>query len=223
MNVVACITTLNEARTIGPLVDGLKKFCRSVIVVDAGSKDGTFSEAKLHACLGMAFPDRISIRDAILHAWNFVNLNTADIILQIDAGGSHRVEHARHIVELLDDSGCDIAIGSRFLPNSNYIGRFWRREASKLFSAMMNAKTKDNISDWTSGLRAYRSWVVRWLVGRRFETTMHAWQAETLLKGRRTSSLNPPSIIEVPIIYTAGRSSVSLLTLKEAWRVWRMA
>ncbi len=225
-----CVTTLNEAGTIGKLLlnnVGLNH----IYMVDAGSADVTCHEALLaqeRYDLRLWFchhPDRIPIGEALVEAWRAA-LAECDVIAQMDAGGSHDPEDFSNLWHALDSDAAAFAdrpvvvIGSRFMPGASYEGRHGKRYwLSRLASAMMNAKTGQRLTDWTSGYRLFTRSALSYLVNHHYQATMHGWQIEVVLAALALGF----EVREAPITYKPGRSSFSLDVAMEAFGVWRRA
>lgn len=213
------ITTRNEAASIMPLVVYLKNAGYAVVVSDAASTDGTPEIAEASGALVMRHDDRISIREGTIEAIDALLDLGCERIVTMDAGGSHRVSDLEYVLT----PRADLVIGSRFMVESEYLGRPWRAFCSKIAAAACNiAQPGAAYSDWTSG---YRVWSRRaaeqlctvpiWVA------EMHGWQIESLA----WAGTQGFSIREAPIDYRAGRSSMNSKIAREAlavwWRLWR--
>ncbi len=213
MNAWACIAARNEHLTIYGLVRDLRNRGLQVAVVDDGSGDATGALARGAGAYVIMHNEALGIGPSLMDAWRHALINGADRIVQIDAGGSHSPIHAW---ELLNNPA-DLMIGSRFLHGSLYEGRPWRKWLSRLASAMCNLKTGGQLSDWTSGYRAFSAEAAWYLLGAQFAARMHGWQIEVLGWALAAQF----SIAEAPITYRAGESSFRLSTALEAFRAWR--
>jgi len=208
----ACISALNEARTIGPLVRELyDRGIHRVYVIDNGG-DGTYEAAKKHGAFIARSGERpAGIRSSMLYAWRWALEDGATQVVQLDAGGSHRPADACYALSMLDND-IAMAVGSRFHPLGRYYGRPWRARLSRAVTEYLNAFYQVSFTDWTSGLRAYRADMVDWLLRGDYKANMHAWQIETLAWACKYAV----SIIDVPITYRAGRSSMNWSNALEA-------
>ena len=217
MTLAACITTCNEAESIGALVLGLRALGLGVYVTDAGSEDGTPFIARQCGAYVEELT-RIPISTGLLRAWDVALADGNSLIVQIDAGGSHDIADLPFLVSAL--ASHDMVCGSRFLKGSQYIGPLWRKAGSRLATAMCNAKTGGRFSDWTSGYRAFRAVALDKLEVDLLEDKHlaqgHFFQAQVLAHAWKMGL----RIAEVPIAYHAGRSSLSPSVAWEAVRGW---
>lgn len=217
----ALLTTLNEADTIGRIVADLlglidgPGLCKGVMVVDAGSTDGT-QEAAAEAGAEVKLRPGYPIRDALLVGWQLVARTDARYLIQLDAGGSHDPREALELLKVLEDSGADIVIGSRFRLWSRYFGRPWRSAMSQAAALACNVKTGAHLTDWTSGYRVFRVDALRRLVDAPYRASMHGWQIEVIGQALALGML----VEEAPICYRAGRSSFNGRIAREALRAW---
>lgn len=211
---IACVTTLNEAATIGALVKQLAIMFDAVIVVDNASTDLTQEIALKNGAYVIGNNCAQGIGPALMQAWQASLELRADRIVQIDAGGSHSPIDAK--MALIKLANCDMVIGERF-NRGKYFGRRWRAYASRAVTSALNSKTGFVFSDWTSGLRAFRADLITTLIDKYYYANMHGWQIEVLYNAAMAGA----RIDETPIYYRAGRSSMSISAAREALEVYR--
>jgi glycosyltransferase involved in cell wall biosynthesis len=215
MSTTAVITTHNEAATIKDLVIRLRRLptVNRVIVVDERSGDQTVSEAMRGGAQVVEWSGGIG--PCLLHGWKeALSYPDCSQILQIDAGGSHRVSDAR---TLLSEYRAAVVVGSRFCPGGVHDGPLPRQWGSKLYARMWRFRHPVAIRDWTSGLRLFSRRAVEYLSAQPYTATMHGWQAEVLAQALDGGF----SVAEVPIHYEASRSSLTWGVTKEALRAWK--
>jgi dolichol-phosphate mannosyltransferase len=218
MPTLICITTYNEAETIGPLVRRFVRVGWSVVVSDGGSTDGTCTAALDAGATVLISQGKEGIGPCLMRAWRYALDNGFWGVLQIDAGGSHNPDDALNLLLASDDA--DMVIGSRFMPGATYNnthGKLLRPFMSRLAARMMNfAQMGAHYTDWTSGFRYFSDKAIAKLLTRRYHTDMHTWQIEVLAHAGEMGF----RIKEVPIHYTAGRSSFNKKIAHEAVMTW---
>lgn len=211
-----CISTLNEAPTIAPLIWSLRDQGHTVIVSDGGSTDNTDLTAEAAgADRVLTSPRRLPIGHALMRAFEYAmpDLCGHDTLTVIDAGGSHDPADLPRLLAVQ----ADVVIGSRFVPGATYEGRPLRAALSRLAALACNlAQPGAWHHDWTSGYRVYSRRAIDVILRNHYRASQHAWQIETLARLGEAGM----SIVEVPITYRAGRSSVGLDTVYEATNVW---
>ena len=119
------IPAYNEAKRIGPVLRGVKKFTKNTLVVDDGSKDKTAE---------MAQKEGVKVIRHRLNLGKGAGMNTgvetafdlgAEAIILLDADGQHDPKHLPEFIKKIDE-GHDIVFGSRNLsfgvPLVRYLG-----------------------------------------------------------------------------------------------------
>ena len=216
MDNLIVLTTRNEGSTIGQTVERLAAWAgRDVLVVDAGSEDNTVQEAARMGGNVLVLPG-CSIAAGLMAGWEQAVNAGYRYLVQLDAGGSHDPDAAHDLLTVLDDTGADIVIGSRFCRGGVYVGRPWRAGLSRLAALACNARTNARLTDWTSGYRAFCVDALRRLLDMPYGAQMHGWQIEVLGHALYSGML----VVETPIVYRAGRSSFSSSIAKEALAAW---
>ena len=130
-----------------------------------------------------------------------LSVDKEDIVVVLDSDDTHNPEHIHHMMNKLRD-GFDVAIASRYLPDSRMVGVTGLRQlfsigASWLMRALFPIK---GVKDYTCGYRAYTIDCLRKAYEkfgeRLIEEQSFACMAELLIKLR---SLNIIAV-EIPII-----------------------
>lgn len=212
----AVITTRNEQDTIGNLIDGLKfQGIERICVVDESSADLTPNIARNRGATVIQPPIWLGIGKALMLGWERAIDEGAKTILQIDAGGAHNPSECQRFLNVLHYA--DIVVGSRFVDGSRYIGNPLRACASRLIASFCSARHGYDLTDWTSGYRAFTADVVRQLVDLSYRARMHGWHIEVL---KHAVALNL-KISQVPISYRGQRSAANakivLEVMNSAW------
>ena len=216
MNKYAVITALNEEATIGSLVDSLVTDGWQVVVINDGSTDDTAWNAMAAGAHVIHNSPSQGIGKSLLRGWKTAIDEGADYIVQLDAGGSHDPAQADSLLVDLILADAEMVIGSRFIKGSNYIGRTWRAWASRLAAVALNFATHARVRDWTSGYRCFSRRAIEELLEFDYHQLMHAWQIEVLGRAIERDFY----IVEVPITYTAGQSSLNLSGVTDAIGEW---
>jgi dolichol-phosphate mannosyltransferase len=202
-----------------------------VLVVDDASPDGTGAIAD-----GLAATDP---RVTVLHRAGKEGLGRAyvagfrvglereyDVIVEMDADGSHPASALPALVAALDDPAVGLAIGSRYVPGGGLAD--WaagRRLLSRAGNAYARAMLRLGVRDVTAGYRAYRAEVLRGLPLDEIDSRGYCFQIDMTLRTLDAGW----RIIERPIEFrerTAGESKMSKAIVVEAmWRVtaWGVA
>lgn len=209
--VAALVTTLNEAATIGGLVAALREHVDSVLVVDDfRSTDDTERIAAAFGAATLIPLDATGIGPCLRAG---LELLRGQRVVVIDAGGSHNPVAVPRMLE----READVVIGSRFVPGAGYVGSKHRERLSRWYGRCCARRTGKAVTDWTSGFRVYSPRAVGVLLAAKPRSLMHGFQPETLYACLAAGC----TVVEHPITYRAGRSSLGVDAAVEAIRVWR--
>lgn len=212
-----CVTTRNEAETIGELVRPFVEWDWRVFVCDANSDDDTWRVANDAGANVNVNYHRVPMAEGYRRAWQMALEAGCDLLLQCDAGGSHNPMDAPGLVGAWQREKADMVIGSRFCKGARYLGNPGRRRMSRLAAVLMNlAQSGAHYTDWTSGYRLVTRAAATALLEKSYRGVGHEWQIEVLAYAGELGF----KIVECPITYTAGRSSFDKQTTYRAALMW---
>jgi polyprenyl-phospho-N-acetylgalactosaminyl synthase len=113
------VPAYNEARvirqTIWPLVDA----GFSVVVVDDGSSDGTWTAIRRLPVYGLRHAINLGQGAALQTGMEFALSQDAQYVVHFDADGQHQVEDIDILLEPLQSGNAQVSLGSRFLLESS--------------------------------------------------------------------------------------------------------
>lgn len=219
------VPTYNEADNIRPIIDRLRAAApaATVLVVDDASPDGTG-----------AIADRLAAGDECIHVlhraakaglgaayvagFGWAMQHEMDVVVEMDADGSHAPEELPRLLAALADA--DLVIGSRWVPGGAVLN--WPR-SRLLLSRGGNAYTRlalrMPIRDATGGFRAYRIDVLRELPLYDVASAGYCFQVDLVWRAYRAGF----RVVEVPITFVErerGTSKMRQAIVTEAlWRV----
>ena len=223
--IVVIIPTYNESENLPTIVGRVRAAVpeAGILVVDDNSPDGTGRLADELA----AADDQVQVMHrlgkgglgaAYLAGFAWALQEGFDVVVEMDADGSHQPEQLPRLLEALRDA--DLVLGSRWVPGGGVENWPRSREIlSKGGSLYARTMLGVRVRDVTGGYRAFRADTLRRLdlhdvvsQGYCFQIDL-AWRA--LQRGLRVK--------EVPILFverTAGVSKMSQRIVVEAmWRV----
>jgi len=154
--VAAVILARNEERTIRDVVNGAARFVHEVIVMDGHSNDGTAvvaaeSGATVHVDNGKG--KGAATRQSL-------DLVDADVVVFIDADGSHDPADIPHLALPVVHGQADLCVGSRFAGGSDELSvgfaQLIRSNGNILMNIAINKRWNVSLSDTLNGFRAIR-------------------------------------------------------------------
>ena len=130
-----------------------------VLVIDDGSTDATAEVARAGGADVLSFPRNRGLRAGIAEGYRQALERGYDYCGRLDADGQHLAAELRRMLELVRSDACDVAVGSRFLPDSGKDGERYkpapeRVVGTSLLRLLMRLRLGQPISDGTSGLYA---------------------------------------------------------------------
>jgi len=159
--VTAVIAALNEAASIGDVIEATLRYVPDVLAMDGGSEDGTSriaaqAGARVVECLrkGKGHALRQAIAD-----------EAADILVFIDADGSHDAADIPRLIEPIARGEVDLVVGSRVPGGSDELdhdpGHAVRALGTHVLQAIVNLRFATHLTDMQNGFRAIRTPVAR--------------------------------------------------------------
>lgn len=148
VRIAVIIPALNEALTIGAVVEEAVNQDCDVFVVDDNSSDATRDAARCAGATVLRLPYTSgawpAVQAGLLYA--FKSSVDYDFFVTLDADGQHEPAHIHQLVEAYGDRDSNVLIGS--CPQRGSVAR---RMAWRMFSSL----TRLNVNDMTSGFRLY--------------------------------------------------------------------
>lgn len=194
-----------------------------ILIADDNSPDGTGRladelaerDAQIHV---LHRPGKAGLGAAYLAGFRWALDRGYQVVVEMDADGSHRPEHLPEILAALTDA--DVALGSRWVPGGAVVNWPKSREAlSRLGNAYARTVLGIPVRDATGGFRAYRANVLRAIPLDDVRSQGYCFQVDLVLR----SIEHGFRVVEVPITFVErehGASKMSRAIVAEAlWRV----
>jgi len=212
--VLAVIPTFNEEVCIKTVIADLLGcgLDLHVLVINDGSEDdtGPFTREMMkdtNRLFILNLPNNIGIGGAVQAGFKFAFRNGYSKVVQVDGDGQHRADQVGKLLEPLEEDRADIVIGSRFLENNGFNSSFYRALGIKFFTALISVLTFKQVTDPTSGFRAFSRRTIEYLADNYSED--YPEPESIIILHRRNFRFT-----EVPVIMNSragGRSSISPL------------
>ena len=215
------LPTYCEAQNIGKLIAEIEDLPlnASILVIDDSSPDGTADavrklQAKYPNLLLLVRPKKSGLGSAITDGFRvFLSLkNVPEFVVTMDADYSHNPADLPRLVSNMG-SGCDLAIGSRYVIGGKTEGWPYSR---KLISRGANAIARGvlglKLHDCTSGFRCYSTSFLKQTI-KYLHSQTYDIQIETVKQAHSQNF----KVKEVPILFVnrkQGKSKLSLLEIE---------
>lgn len=218
---VIIIPTYNEAHDIEKILASVFSITAkianwdfSVLVVDSTSPDGTAQLVeglrKKYKNLTLIKTKKEGLGKAYITGFTYaLEKLHADLLFEMDADFSHDPTVLPEFVKKIDD-GADFVIGSRYRKGGS-IPSDWGFDR-KVYSILGNLVIrlgfmKLRVSDWTSGYRAIRSWVIKSSLSYIQNSTGYVFQVALLENALKLHA----KVDEIPIQFVDRKNGVSKL------------
>lgn len=223
--VLVIVPTYNERDSLPVIVSGIRSFEPEVhiLVADDNSPDGTGEVAD-----GLSSSDnsvhvlhrstKAGLGAAYLDAFGWARSNGYDVVVEMDADGSHRPQDLTKILDELTHN--DVVFGSRWVKHGKVVN--WPK-SREVLSRGGNLYTRlwlgMPIHDATGGFRAYRMSALDVMNLDQVESQGYCFQVDMAWRAVKANL----RITEVPITFVErelGESKMDSSIVKEAlWRV----
>ncbi len=152
MTVVAAIPIFNESRTIGMVVEAVKRHVDAILVIDDGSTDDGATLAEVAGAEVLRHPSNRGKGRAIASAIRWTRSHPEiDWLVLLDGDGQHDPGDIEILVNAAIEGRLDICVGSRFIGDSNV--PFYRVLGLHVLSATAALGSGVYLSDSQSGFR----------------------------------------------------------------------
>ena len=149
------IPAYNEEKNIGAVLDSIYALNLNVdvIVVNDGSKDRTVEVVQSRDTDVLSLPCNLGYGGALQTGFRYAASMHYKNVIQFDADGQHSANDIPKILDCLEKTGVDIAIGSRFMEGGSFKAGKLKKAGMAFLKFFIRALTKANISDPTSGMK----------------------------------------------------------------------
>ena len=204
------IPTRDEEGLIGEIVDAVRPYADEILVIDGHSRDRTREIAAAHGAR-VVLDHGKGKGEALRRAFEVA---TGDIVVFIDADGSHDPNDIPQLVAPIRQGQADLVIASRTRGGSDELHgtaeQLLRYVGSQLIMLAINYRWRVRLTDSQNGFRALRKDVALAL---RLKSDLTTIEQEMLMRALKTGC----RVVEVPSHEYERRWGVSKVRV---WRLW---
>lgn len=211
--VLVMIPAFNEEATVANVVRSVRDLYPDfhVVVIDDGSDDGTVKNAAEAGADVVSLPFHCGGSTAIQTGYLMAANDDFDFTVKIDADGQHKPEEVKKLLGPLLTGEVDMTVGSRYAEYNGSDGGSTMKNGGRLFSStLVSLFRKMEITDVTSGMRAWNSRAINVLMGQYKEKKIVEdsvfWVAETLLASKLGLRMKEVAIEVLPRKFGASKS-----------------
>ncbi|RKJ51142.1 glycosyltransferase family 2 protein [bacterium 1XD42-54] len=169
MKILILIPAYNEAENIERVVDNLIEnyLDYDYVIINDGSTDTTRKICAKKDYNLLDLPVNVGLSGAIRSGMRYANYYGYDYVVQLDGDGQHDPKYIADMQAKMQETGCDIVIGSRFKIKKKPFT--FRMFGSQMLTAAIWITTGGKyIGDVTSGMRLFNKKMIK-----RFGYDMH--------------------------------------------------
>lgn len=155
------IPAYNEEGSIERVINNLIKECPNCdyLIVNDGSKDKTVEICKKNGFNFLDLSVNLGLSGAFTAGMKYAYLKGYEMAIQFDADGQHLPQYISKMIKKMEDTGCDIVIGSRFVNKKK--PKSLRMLGSNLISSAIKLTTGKKLTDPTSGMRLWNRKLIK--------------------------------------------------------------
>jgi glycosyltransferase involved in cell wall biosynthesis len=207
MRTLIIIPAYNEEGSIEGVIRKIRAASREydIVVINDCSTDHTRERAGSLGVAVISLSVNLGIGGAVQTGFKYAYYNRYDAAVQVDGDGQHNPQFVKRLLEPIGSGLADVVVGSRFIHKKGFQSGRLRRLGIRLFQLLNNVLLRQNITDSTSGFRAYNAGAIA-LLQENYPSDYPEPEALFLLKKREFR------IAEVPVEMNsrdAGTSSIS--------------
>ena len=208
----------NEQETMGQVIEEILALPYDNLhlypVIDSYSKDKTEEIIRSYENTGSVkcvfYEKSTGVISCYMEGYRQAIRDGAEFVIEMDGGGSHKPSEIPQFIQKLEE-GYDCVWGSRFIKGGGLVNDpLYRRILSGGGTFLSNLVLNTKLKDMTSGFEAFKAEVLDKFDFDKFLSKGHMYQTEMRFYCRNYNT------IEVPIHYTAGKSSLKLKSVIEA-------
>lgn len=220
--VIIVMPTYNERQNLEMMAARIRESTpeADVLVADDNSPDGTGdladkiaeSDSRVHV---MHRTEKAGLGRAYIAGFTWALDRGYDVIVEMDADGSHRPEDLPKLLAAL--AGADAVIGSRYVPGGTVVNWPKSREilsrGANIYNRIMLGIS---VRDATGGFRAYKAATLRKIDLSDIESAGYCFQIDMTLRVLQAGL----KLVEVPITFVErerGASKMSNAVIREAF------
>jgi dolichol-phosphate mannosyltransferase len=223
--ILVIVPTYNELENVRIITSGIRTIVpgADILIADDNSPDGTGEVADDLAATDQQIKvlhrtNKAGLGAAYLDAFSWAKKNGYDVVVEMDADGSHRPVDLVKILEQLNNA--DVVLGSRWVAEGKVVN--WPLQR-KILSQGGNIYTRlmlgIPVKDATGGFRAYRMTALDQIDLSKVQSQGYCFQVDMAWRAVQAGL----TVVEVPITFIEreiGESKMSGSIVKEAlWRV----
>lgn len=207
MKVLTVISNYNEEKAIRLTIEDVRlnaSIKTDLLVIDNSSSDQSLEIIRDSGVEFLSHPVNTGgsagvIKTALRYAYE----EGYDVYCHMDGDNQHKAEELHQILGPIENNKADIVIGSRFIKREGFQSLPIRRIGIRLFSGLLSKITGREITDLTSGFRAYNRTAITYFASK------HRHEIEPCIQMLLLANYAGLRIVDAPVIMRGRATGVS--------------
>jgi glycosyltransferase involved in cell wall biosynthesis len=212
--IAVLIPAYNAAETLQGVIEGIKDYVSSILVVDDGSTDATAEIASAAGVRVLRHHINRGKGVALRTGFGFLVHQGYRAVITMDADGQHDPSYIPSFIRAYEEGRGDIVIGSRAgeFKAMSWLRRFWNQLGVKAVSKLIGTP----LTDTQSGYRLIKAEVLQ---GLPLRAAGYEIELELLIKACKRGH----HVVEIKVTthYIDGRPSSHFRPVRDTWLVCR--
>ncbi len=209
MKICVLIPVLNEAKSIGPLVERILAKNPDVLVINDGSTDGSGEIARKKGARVIDHPQRQGKGSSLRDGFRYALEKNYDGIITMDGDGQHAVEDLDNFIQKAIAEPASVVVGSRMADNTTMPRvRLW---TNNFMSWLISCVSGQKIPDTQCGFRYIGAVVLRAV---KLASCDYEIESEVLIQASRCGF----KIHSVPVKTIYGDEDSKINPCVDTWR-----
>lgn len=151
MKTLIIIPAYNEQDNIDSLIKDITSYGYDYLIINDCSKDSTAEILDKNKYKHLDLPINVGLAGVTQIGFKYAFDNDYDCVVNIDGDGQHQPSYVHSLIQEIEN-GYDYVVGSRFVVKKKPMTL--RMIGSRLICLAIKIKTRKNVTDPTSGMRA---------------------------------------------------------------------
>ena len=207
MKKLIIIPAYNESENIVRTIEDIQKKAPDFdyVIINDCSTDDTGRICKEHGFNVINLPANLGIGGAVQTGYKYACNHGYDYAVQVDGDGQHDPRFLEQMLQVMQEKGLDMLIGSRFITKEGFQSSGLRRTGIKYFTWLIRLLTGKTITDPTSGLRMINKDIIQYFAKEYPRDYPEPESIVAVLKRKK-------KVQEIPVIMRARAGGVSSIS-----------
>ncbi len=165
LKVIVVLPAFNAAKTLQKTVEGIpKNLIYKIILVDDGSHDETCAIAVTLGLTVEKHPENKGYGANQKTCYNLAIEHGADIVIMLHPDYQYDPRLIKYFISFIEENYFDVMLGSRIRSRHEALAGgmpIYKYYSNRFLSFMENLATGYNLSEWHTGMRAYKTEVLK--------------------------------------------------------------